>query len=111
MTITFDDFLKVDIRAGTIIDAQDFPEARRPAYKLWVDLGPELGIRKTSAQVTAHYTPETLMGRQVAAVVNFPPKQVGKFMSEILVLGFPDESGHVVLIQPTQNVANGARLF
>ncbi|MBU0859938.1 MAG: tRNA-binding protein [Alphaproteobacteria bacterium] len=111
MTITFDEFLKVDIRAGTIIDAQEFPEARRPAYKLWIDLGPEWGIRKTSAQVTTHYTPESLIGRQVAAVVNFPPKQVGKFMSEILVLGFPDDADNVVLIHPDQNVANGARLF
>ncbi len=111
MTITFDDFLKVDIRAGTITDAQDFPEARNPAYKLWVDFGPELGIKKTSAQVTVHYTREQLIGRRVAAVVNFPPKQVGKFMSEILVLGFPDENGAVVLIAPDKDVANGARLF
>lgn len=111
MTITFDDFLKVDIRAGTVVDAQDFPEARRPAYKLWVDCGPELGIKKTSAQVTVHYTKEQLIGRRVAAVVNFPPKQVGKFMSEILVLGFPDENEAVVLIAPDKDVANGARLF
>lgn len=111
MTINFDDFLKVDIRAGTIVDVQDFPEARRPAYKLWVDFGPELGIKKTSAQVTVHYTKETLMGRRVAAVVNFPPKQVGKFMSEILVLGFPDENEAVVLIAPDKDVANGVRLF
>ena len=111
MTITFDDFLKVDIRAGTVVDAQDFPEARRPAYKLWVDCGPELGIKKTSAQVTVHYTKEKLIGRRVAAVVNFPPKQVGKFMSEILVLGFPDENEAVVLIAPDKDVANGARLF
>lgn len=111
MTITFDDFLKVDIRAGTITDAQDFPEARNPAYKLWVDFGPALGIKKTSAQVTVHYTREQLIGRRVAAVVNFPPKQVGKFMSEILVLGFPDENGAVVLVAPDKDVANGARLF
>ena len=111
MTISFDDFMKVDIRAGTIVEVQDFPEARHPAYKLWVDLGPEIGIKKTSAQVTALYTPETLTGRQVAAVVNFPPKQVGKFMSEILVLGFPDEAGNVVLIKPDDTVINGARLF
>lgn len=111
MTITFDDFLKVDIRAGTVVDAQDFPEARRPAYKLWVDCGPELGIKKTSAQVTVHYTKEQLIGRRVAAVVNFPPKQVGKFMSEILVLGFPDENEAVVLIAPDKDVANGVRLF
>jgi tRNA-binding protein len=111
MTITFDDFLKVDICAGTITDAQDFPEARNPAYKLWVDFGPELGIKKTSAQVTVHYTKEQLIGRRVAAVVNFPPKQVGKFMSEVLVLGFPDENGAVVLVVPDKDVANGARLF
>lgn len=111
MTISFEDFLKVDIRAGTVVDAQDFPEARRPAYKLWVDCGPELGIKKTSAQVTVHYTKEQLIGRRVAAVVNFPPKQVGKFMSEILVLGFPDENEAVVLIAPDKDVANGARLF
>jgi tRNA-binding protein len=111
MTITFDDFLRVDIRAGTVVDVQDFPEARRPAYRLWVDLGPEIGIRKSSAQVTALYTPETLMGRRVAAVVNFPPRQIGKFMSEILVLGFPDADGNVVLIAPDRPVANGARLF
>lgn len=109
--IEFEDFMKVDIRAGTITAVEPFPEARRPAYKLWVDFGPEIGIRKSSAQITAHYTPETLIGRQVAAVVNFPPKQVGKFMSEILVLGFPDDKEQVVLIQPDQKVANGARLF
>lgn len=109
--IEFEDFMKVDIRAGTITAVEPFPEARRPAYKLWVDFGPEIGIRKSSAQITAHYTPETLIGRQVAAVVNFPPKQVAKFMSEILVLGFPDDKEQVVLIQPDQKVANGARLF
>ena len=111
MTLTFDEFLKVDIRAGTVTDVQDFPEARRPAYKLWIDFGPELGIKKTSAQVTVHYTKEQLIGRRVAAVVNFPPKQVGKFMSEVLVLGFPDENEAVVLIAPDKEVANGARLF
>jgi tRNA-binding protein len=111
MTISFDDFLKVDIRVGTITDVQPFPEARRPAYRLWVDLGPDIGIKKTSAQVTVLYTPETLIGRQVAAVVNFPSKQVGKFMSEILVLGFPDEAGNVVLLRPDSTVPNGGRLF
>tara|TARA_R110002110_G_scaffold376568_2_gene586774 strand:- start:286565 stop:286903 length:339 start_codon:yes stop_codon:yes gene_type:complete len=109
--ITFDDFQKVDIRVGTVVDAQPFPEARRPAIKLWVDLGDEIGIRKSSAQLTIHYTPQTLIGRQVAAVVNFPPRQIGKFMSEILVLGFPDPDGAVVLLNIDQAVPNGGRLF
>ena len=109
--ITFDDFQKVDIRVGTVVDAQPFPEARRPAIKLWVDLGDEIGIRKTSAQLTIHYTPEALIGRQVAAVVNFPPRQIGKFMSEILVLGFPDAYNAVVLLNIDQTVPNGGRLF
>lgn len=109
--ISFDDFQKVDVRVGTIVDAQPFPEARRPAIKLWVDLGAEIGVRKTSAQLTVHYTPDALVGRQVAAVVNFPPKQIGKFMSEILVLGFPDADGAVVLLSVDQDVPNGGRLF
>ncbi len=110
-TIGFDDFLKLDIRVGTVIRAEPFPEARRPAYKVWVDFGAEIGVRKTSAQATAHYTLEDLIGRQVAAVINFPPKQIGKFMSEILILGFPDETGEVVLIGPERSVPNGGRLY
>jgi tRNA-binding protein len=109
--IGFDDFLKVEIRVGTIIRAEPYPEARQPSLKLYVDFGPEIGERKTSAQLTAHYAPDALVGRQVAAVVNFPPKQIGKFMSEILVLGFPDVDGEVVLIGPERPVPNGGRLF
>ena len=111
MTIGYEDFTKVDIRVGTIVDVQPYPEARKPAYKLAVDFGPELGVKKSSAQCTVFYTPEMLMGRQVAAVVNFPPKQIGKFMSEVLVLGFPDAKGDVVLIGPSHGVPNGGRLF
>lgn len=111
MTITFDDFLKVDIRVGTIIEADDFPDARRPAYRLRVDFGPEIGIKKSSAQLPALYARSELVGRQVAAVVNFAPKQVGKFMSEVLVLGFPDREGRVVLIQPDRSIPNGGRLY
>jgi tRNA-binding protein len=111
MTISFDDFLKVDVRVGTIVDVQEFPEARQPAFKLWVDFGADMGTRKTSAQITKYYKSEDLIGRQVAAVVNFPPKQVGKFMSEILVLGFPDSDGEVVLIGIDHEVPNGGRLF
>ena len=109
--ITFDDFLKVDVRVGTIVDAQPFPEARKPAIKLWVDLGAELGVKKTSAQITVHYEPAQLVGKQVAAVVNFPPRQIGKFMSEVLVLGFPDAAGEVVLVTADQPVPNGGRLY
>jgi tRNA-binding protein len=101
----------VDIRAGTIVDVQPFPEARKPAFKLWIDFGPELGVKKCSAQITKHYDAEALKGRQVAAVVNFPPRQIGKFMSEVLTLGFPDEEGGVVLIAPTKAVPNGGKLF
>ena len=109
--ISYDDFLKVDVRIGTITRVESFPEARKPAYKLFVDFGPEIGERKSSAQVTRHYTAEELVGRQVAAVVNFPPRQIGPFRSEILVLGFPDAGGEVVMIEPNRPVPNGGRLF
>ena len=109
--IGFDDFLKVDIRVGTVIDVQPYPEARKPAFKLRIDFGPELGVKASSAQITVHYTPETLIGRKVAAVVNFPPRQIGKFMSQVLTLGFPDDAGAIVLVQPERDVPDGARLF
>lgn len=109
--ISFDDFEKVDIRTGTITRAEPFPEARIPAIKLWVDFGGDLGEKRSSAQLTAHYTPEGLVGRQVLAVVNFPPRQIGKVMSEVLVLGVPDASGDVVLIGPGHTVPNGGKLF
>jgi tRNA-binding protein len=110
-SISYDDFAKLDIRAGTVVRAESFPEARKPSIKLWIDFGPELGTKKTSAQITRYYAAETLIGRQVAAVVNFPPRQIGKFMSEVLVLGFPDADGEVVLIAPDHDVPNGGRLF
>ncbi|MCV2869553.1 tRNA-binding protein [Defluviimonas sp. WL0002] len=111
MTITFDDFLKVDVRVGRITRAEPFPEARKPAFKLWLDFGPEIGERKSSAQITKHYAPDDLIGRQVLAVVNFPPRQIGPVRSEVLVLGVPDAEGEVVLIGPGHDVPLGGRLF
>jgi tRNA-binding protein len=108
--ISFDDFLKVDVRCGTILRAEPFPEARKPAIKMWIDFGPEIGERKTSAQITAHYTPEALVGKQVMAVVNFPPRQIGPFMSEVLVLGVPDADGEVILVTPDHAAPDGGRL-
>jgi len=109
--IAFDQFLAVDIRVGTIVAAHPFPEARKPAYKLEIDFGPAIGVKRSSAQITEHYTLEELPGRQVAAVVNFPPRQIGPMRSEVLTLGFPDADGKVVLVQPSHLVANGGRLF
>lgn len=108
--IGIDDFLNVDIRVGTVIKAEEFPEARKPAYKLQIDFGDEIGVKKTSAQITVHYTPETLVGRQVLAVVNFPPRQIGPVRSEVLTLGLSDENGAIVLISPDQKVPNGGRM-
>jgi tRNA-binding protein len=111
VTITYGDFEKVDIRVGRITRAEPFPEARKPAIKLWVDFGQEIGEKRSSAQLTRHYTPEELVGRQVLAVVNFPPRQIGPMMSEVLVLGVPDEEGQVVLIGPGHDVPLGGKLF
>ena len=109
--ITFEDFARVDIRIGTITHAEAYPEAKKPSLKIFIDLGPEIGEKKTSAQVTKHYTPEMLVGTQVACVVNFPPRQIGKFLSEVLLLGFPDKENEVVLITTKQQVPNGGKLF
>ncbi|HET9399069.1 MAG TPA: tRNA-binding protein [Sphingomicrobium sp.] len=109
--ISYDDFQKVDIRVGTITEAVPFPEARKPAYKLKIDFGEEIGIKRSSAQITVHYQPEELVGRQVAGVVNFAPRQIGPFMSEVLTLGFADENGDIVLLEPERLVPNGSRMF
>ena len=109
--ISFDDFMKVDIRKGTVVRAEPFPEARKPAIKLWVDFGDEIGEKKSSAQITAHYDPDALIGKEVLAVVNFPPRQIGPMRSEVLVLGLPDPDEEVVLLTPDKSVPNGARMF
>jgi len=109
--IGFDDFLKIDVRVGTVVEAEPYPEARKPAIKLRIDFGPEIGVKRSSAQITRHYEPAELVGRQVVAVVNFPPRQIGKFMSEVLTLGVPDAAGEVVLLAPTHAVPDGGRMF
>lgn len=109
--ISFDDFLKVDVRVGRVIRAEPFPEARKPAIKMWIDFGPEIGEKKTSAQVTKHYTSESLTGKLVMGVVNFPPRQIGKFMSEVLVLGAPDENDDVVILSPDFDIPIGGRMY
>jgi tRNA-binding protein len=109
--ITFDDFMKVDIRIGQVVAAEAFPEARKPAYKLNIDFGPDIGVKRSSAQITVHYTPDELVGRKVAAVVNFPPRQIGPVMSEVLTLGFPDADGEVVLVGVDRDAVIGGRLF
>ena len=111
MVASFEDFERIDIRVGTVVDAQPYPEARKPAIKLWIDFGDGIGVKKSSAQITVHYSPETLIGRQVVAVVNFAPRQVGKFISEVLTLGVPDDNGAVVLLNPDLRVSNGGRIF
>jgi tRNA-binding protein len=109
--IAFDDFLRVDVRVGTVVSAEPFPEARKPAIRLMIDFGDGIGVKKSSAQITVHYKPEELVGRQVIAVVNFPPRQIGPMRSEVLTLGVPDETGEVVLLAPSRKVPNGGRLF
>ena len=111
MVITYNDFEKVDIRVGTIIEVNDFPEARKPAYKLLIDFGSEIGTKRSSAQITKHYSKNELLGRQILAVVNFPEKQIGSFFSQVLTLGLPDENGNVVLVGPSLQVSNGVKLF
>ncbi len=111
MVASFEDFERVDIRVGTVVDAQHYPEAKKPAIKLWIDFGAEIGVKRSSAQITVHYAPETLIGRQVIAVVNFAPRQIGKFISDVLTLGVPDDDGAVVLLNPDLKVANGGRMF
>ena len=108
---TFDDFLRLDIRVGTIVDAQPFPEARKPSIRLWVDFGGALGVKRSAAQITAHYVPDRLIGRQVMAVVNFPPRRIGGFESEVLTLGVPDENGEVVLLKPDMRVPDGGKMY
>jgi tRNA-binding protein len=110
-TISYNDFTRVDIRVGTIVRAEGYPEAQVPAIKVWIDFGPDIGEKKSSAQITKHYNPESLTGRQVCAVVNFPPRQIGKFISEVLVLGLPDDENEVVIIAPDKEVTNGGRLY
>ena len=109
--ISFDDFMKVEVRVGTVIEAVEFPEARKRAYKLRIDFGDQIGIKRSSAQITVHYRPQDLLGRQVAGVVNFPPRQIGPFMSEVLTLGFADANGDIVLLEPERVVPNGSRMF
>ena len=110
-TVSIEDFERIDIRVGTVVDAQPFPEARKPSIRLWIDFGGEIGVRRSSAQVSVHYTPHTLIGRQVCAVVNFPPRRIGPFVSEVLTLGLPDLQGDIVLIRPDFKVPDGGRLF
>lgn len=110
-TVSYEDFERVDIRVGTVVDAKPFPEARKPAIRLWIDFGEPIGVKRSSAQITVHYQPDRLIGRQVCAVVNFPPRQIGPFVSEVLTLGMPDETGAVVLVRPDLSVPNGGKLF